>query len=154
MAQENRPPGAPIQYNHHQPSVAHVETYQTTTTMTKDLRRPSQQMDSSLSVTPTATSPQHSIISNAHEAGRAHVHQDDRSLVNSGKCENREFVITLISVCSLSSIRIMVFLALNKFHVKWISNIDILRYFLYHLSKVLRFVYSHHSHYTLSYFMS
>lgn len=86
MALENRQHGAPIQYNQHQQSVAHVETYQTTTTtMTKDQRRPSNQMDSSLSVSPTATSPQHSIISSAQEAGRAHVHQDDRNLVNSGE---------------------------------------------------------------------
>lgn len=90
IAVENRQQGAPTQFNHRQPTIAHVETYQTTTTtMTKnsmaDHRRPSQQMDSSLSVTPTATSPQHNIINNVQEAARAHVHQEDRNLVNSGK---------------------------------------------------------------------
>lgn len=88
IAAENRQQGAPTQFNHRQPTVAHVETYQTTTTMTKnsmDHRRPSQQMDSSLSVTPTAISPQHSIINNVQEAARAHVHQEDRNLVNSGE---------------------------------------------------------------------
>jgi hypothetical protein len=62
-----------------------VESYQ----MTKSedlLRRPSQQADSSLSVSPAVTTPPRNIISNAPEVGRVHVLPDDRNnLANSGE---------------------------------------------------------------------
>lgn len=73
------------QYSRPQVTAAQVETYQMTKT-SEDHRRPSQQLDSSLSVSPTATTPQRSIISNAHEVGRVHALPDDRNLVNSGEC--------------------------------------------------------------------
>ncbi|XP_070498846.1 FERM, ARHGEF and pleckstrin domain-containing protein 2-like [Chironomus tepperi] len=60
-----------------------VESYQ----MTKSedhLRRPSQQADSSLSVSPAVTTPPRNIINNAQEVGRVHVLPDDRNnLANS-----------------------------------------------------------------------
>lgn len=76
------------QYSRPQVTAAQVENYQMTkTSQPEDHRRPSQQMDSSLSVSPTATTPQRSIINNVHEAGRGHVLPDDRNLVNSGKSQ-------------------------------------------------------------------
>lgn len=101
IAAENRQQGAPTQFNNHrQATVAHVETYQTTTKTPSmgDHRRPSQQMDSSLSVSPTATSPQHSIISSAQEAARVHVHQEDRNLVNSGEFHIYNFIIFVYKI--------------------------------------------------------
>lgn len=83
---ENRQPETLTQYSRPQVTAAQVETYQTTKTLQQeDHRRPSQQMDSSLSVSPTATTPQRNIINNVHEVGRAHVLPDDRNLVNSGE---------------------------------------------------------------------
>jgi len=62
-----------------------VESYP----MTKSedlLRRPSQQADSSLSVSPAVTTPPRNIISSAQEVGRVHVLPDDRNnLANSGE---------------------------------------------------------------------
>lgn len=82
---ENRPPETHTQYSRPQVTAAQVETYQMTKISQEDHRRPSQQMDSSLSASPTATTPQRSIISNAQEVGRAHVLPEDRNLVNSGE---------------------------------------------------------------------
>lgn len=82
---ENRPPETHTPYSRPQVTAAQVETYQMTKISPEDHRRPSQQMDSSLSASPTATTPQRSIISSAQEAGRAHVLPDDRNLVNSGE---------------------------------------------------------------------
>lgn len=83
---ENRPPETHTQYSRPQVTAAQVETYQMTKTSPLDhQRRPSQQLDSSLSVSPTGTTPQRSTINNVQEVGRAHVHPDDRSLVNSGE---------------------------------------------------------------------
>lgn len=61
-----------------------AESYQTT--KSDQIRRPSQQADSSLSVSPAVTTPPRNIINNAPEAGRALVLPDDRSnLANSGE---------------------------------------------------------------------
>lgn len=57
------------------------------TKTTDNPRRHSEQLDSSLSVSPTATIHQRNINSSALEAGRAHALQDDRNLVNSGEFE-------------------------------------------------------------------
>jgi hypothetical protein len=83
---ENRQQETLTQYSRPQVTAAQVETYQTTKISQLDhQRRPSQQLDSSLSVSPTGTTPQRSIISNVHEVGRGHVLPEDRSLVNSGE---------------------------------------------------------------------
>ena len=82
------------QYSRPQVTAAQVETYQTTMTSPLDhQRRPSQQLDSSLSVSPTGTTPQRSITNNAHEVGRVHALPDDRSLVNSGECNSSIFMV-------------------------------------------------------------
>lgn len=81
---ESRQPEALTQYSRPLVTAAQVETYQTT--RTSDLRRHSEQLDSSLSVSPTGTTLQRSTNNSAHEAGRAHVLPDDRNLVNSGEC--------------------------------------------------------------------
>lgn len=62
-----------------------AESYQMT--KSEDLiRRPSQQADSSLSVSPAVTTPPRNIINNAQEVGRVHVLPDDRNnLANSGE---------------------------------------------------------------------
>lgn len=62
-----------------------AESYQMT--KSEDLiRRPSQQVDSSLSVSPAVTTPPRNIINNAQEVGRVHVLPDDRNnLANSGE---------------------------------------------------------------------
>lgn len=83
---ENRQPETLTQYSRPQVTAVQVETYQTTKTSPLDhQRRPSQQLDSSLSVSPTGTTPQRSITNNAREVGRGHALPDDRSLVNSGE---------------------------------------------------------------------
>lgn len=65
---------------------SHMET-SPMTKLEMDPRRPSQQMDSSHSASPiTATTLPRNIINNVHEAGQGQVHQDDRSLANSGEC--------------------------------------------------------------------
>lgn len=90
---------------HIQSNRSHMESSQ----MTKsemDPRRPSQQMDSSHSVSPvgtaSVTTPPRNIINNVQEAGRGHVQVDDRSLANSGESEffYKSFFITKnISQC-------------------------------------------------------
>jgi hypothetical protein len=85
-ATESRQPETLTQYSRPQVTAAQVESYPMTKKMPEDHRRPSQQMDSSLSASPTATTPQRSIISNAHEAVRGLVLPEDRNLVNSGEC--------------------------------------------------------------------
>lgn len=89
---ESRQHETHTQYSRPQVTAVQVESYpMTKTSQLEDHRRPSQQMDSSLSASPTATTPQRSIISNAHEAGRGHVLPDDRNLVNSGECRMISF---------------------------------------------------------------
>lgn len=94
------------QYSRPQVTAVQVESYpMTKTSQLEDHRRPSQQMDSSLSASPTATTPQRSIISNVHEVGRAPALPDDRNLVNSGECEMKQFLylgIFLLSFLALS----------------------------------------------------
>jgi hypothetical protein len=63
--------------------------------MEQDHRRPSQQMDSSHSASPTATTPPRNITNNVQEAGRVHALPDDRSLANSG--EPKFFFIIFIT---------------------------------------------------------
>lgn len=81
---ESRQPETLTQYSRPQVTAAQVETYQMTKT-SEHLRRHSEQLDSSLSASPTATTLQRSTNNNAHEVGRAHVLPDDRNLVNSGE---------------------------------------------------------------------
>lgn len=86
---ESRQQETLTQYSRPQVTAAQVETYQMTkTSQLEDQRRPSQQMDSSLSVSPTGTTPQRSTINNVHEVGRVHVLPEDRNLVNSGEFQN------------------------------------------------------------------
>jgi hypothetical protein len=104
---ENRQQETLTQYSRPQVTAAQVETYQTTKISQLDhQRRPSQQLDSSLSVSPTGT-PQRSIISNVHEVGRGHVLPEDRSLVNSGefKLIISNFIV-IVSVLKLLSTRL------------------------------------------------
>jgi hypothetical protein len=69
----------------------HIPFSQTTTTVAESYqtklnnRRPSNQMDSSLSASPVATTPLRNTISSVQEAGQAHALPGDRSLVNSGE---------------------------------------------------------------------
>lgn len=69
----------------------HTPYSQTTTAVAEsyltklDNRRPSNQMDSSLSVSPAVTTPLRSTINNAHEVGQAHALPGDRNLANSGE---------------------------------------------------------------------
>lgn len=91
---ESRQQETLTQYSRPQVTAAQVENYQMTkNSQQEDQRRLSQQMDSSLSVSPTATTPQRSIINNVHEAGRAHVLPEDRNLANSG--ESKLIIILL-----------------------------------------------------------
>lgn len=99
---ENRQQETLTQYSHPQVTAAQVETYQMTKNQQQeDHRRPSQQLDSSLSVSPTATTPQRNIISNVHEAGRGHVLPDDRNLVNSGEFKIKTYYTLEFSLKAL-----------------------------------------------------
>jgi hypothetical protein len=83
---ESRQPETHTPYNRPQVTAAQVENYpMTKISQSEDHRRPSQQMDSSLSASPTVTTPQRNIINNVHEVGRGHVLPEDRNLVNSGE---------------------------------------------------------------------
>lgn len=90
---ENRPPETHTQYSRPQVTAVQVENYQMTKTSQELHRRPSQQLDSSLSVSPTANTPQRTINNNVHEVGRAHGLPDDRNLVNSGESQKSFFVV-------------------------------------------------------------
>lgn len=107
---ENRPPEIHTQYSRPQVTAAQVETYQMTkTSQSEDRRRPSQQMDSSLSTSPTATTPQRSIISNVREVGRDHVLPDDRNLVNSGELLQTSHFVLFILLCRVAFVDFLTF---------------------------------------------
>lgn len=85
-----RQPETHIPYS--RPITTAAESYQTKL----DNRRPSNQMDSSLSVSPVVTTPLRNIINNAPEVGRVHALQDDRSLANSGESQILFIFIVII----------------------------------------------------------
>jgi hypothetical protein len=87
----------PTPYSHPL-TIATVEKSYPMTRTSEAQHRQIETLDSSLSASPTATTPQRTTNSNVQEAARAHVLPDDRSLASSGEFYLRTFLIIIFLI--------------------------------------------------------